>query len=61
MTENGTTPDALTRAALGSRRAALQAELLAAMQRVEQLRGALVLLDDLLAAAATDPTAVDGP
>jgi len=43
-------PDApLERAALIARRDALQATLLAAMQQVERLRGAVAVLDELLA------------
>jgi Tfp pilus assembly protein PilE len=42
-------PDYLTRAALEARRAAAHAALLEAMRTVEQYRGALALLDELLA------------
>jgi hypothetical protein len=42
-------PQYLVRAALEARRAAVHAELLATMQAVERYRGALALLDELLA------------
>jgi hypothetical protein len=42
-------PASVPRAVLEERRAALGAELLAAMRHVEQLRGAVALLDELLA------------
>jgi hypothetical protein len=41
--------DALDRATLTARQAALQGQLLEAMRTVEHYRGALALLDDLLA------------
>jgi len=41
--------DVLTRATLIARRDAVHAELLAAMQAVERYKGALAILDELLA------------
>jgi len=46
--------DVLDRATIHARREAVHAELLASMQAVERYRGALAILDDLLALA--DPT-----
>ena len=43
------------RATLAARHAALQAELLEAMRTVERYRGALALLDELLALPAPAP------
>lgn len=41
-------PGVLDRATVTARRAAVHAELLAAMQAVERYRGALAILDELL-------------
>jgi hypothetical protein len=43
------TPGVLDRATVTARRTAVHAELLAAMQTVERYRGALAILDELLA------------
>jgi len=44
-------PDVLTRATIQGRRDVVHAELIQAMQTVERYRGALAILDDLLALA----------
>jgi hypothetical protein len=46
--EVGAVPGVLDRATVTARRAAVHAELLAAMQAVERYRGALAILDELL-------------
>jgi hypothetical protein len=48
-------PEYLTRAALEARHVAAHAALLEAMRTVEQYRGALALLDELLALADPPP------
>ncbi len=47
----------LDRAAIRARREAVHAELLASMQAVERYRGALAMLDDLLALDDPEPAA----
>ncbi len=51
-------PDVLDRATLEARRVALHAELLEAMRTVERYRGALALLDELLALEDPPPPRV---
>ena len=51
---NGTPAASLERATLVARRDALQATLLTAMQQVERLRGAVAVLDELLAPPPED-------